>query len=538
MSNHRRGVATRSPASEPARSDTPSAAACNDPAGRPLTGEEYLDSLRDGREVWLRGQRVKDVTTHPAFRNTARMIARLYDALHDPARRAALTRPRDDAAGVTHAFFVSSRSAEDLIAARDAIAHWARATYGWLGRAPDYNAGFLATLGPNAAFYEPFAGNARRWYSESQQRVPFWNHAIVHPPVDRDRAPSDVDDVYVHVERETDAGIVVSGAKVVATGSVLAHYNLVAHHGPLAVQRPEFAVVFGVPTSAKGVKLLCRRSYEYDAALTATPWDAPLSSRFDENDAIVVLDHVLVPWEDVLVYRDVNKANGFMPRTGAFPRLLLHSCTRLAVKLDFITGLVLKAVEIAGTSRYRGVESNVGEVLVWRNLFWALSEAMARNPDAWVEGAVLPNAEAAAAYQALAPGGYTHVKHLVEKTVASGLIYQTSHALDFETPELRPLLDKYLRGSNGCDAHGRVKLMKLLWDALGSEFGGRHELYEINHAGSVEEIRRFALFGAIGSGTAKRLRRFAEDCMDEYDLEGWTAPDLVDGPSNANGRAG
>ena len=400
-------------------------------------------------------------------------------------------------------------------------------TYGWMGRSPDYQAAHLATLGPNAAFYAPFEENARRWYREAQDHVRFVNHAIVHPPVDRDRPPSEVGDVYVHVVGETDAGVLVSGAKVVATGSALTHATFFAHHGPLPIGDPEFAIAGFVAMDSPGTKLLCRSSYELAAALTASPWDAPLASRLDENDAILVLDEVLVPWEDVLLYRDVEKANGFLPRSGSFPRLLLHGCTRLAVKLDFLAGLLLEAVEIAGTRRYRGVESSVGEVIAWRNLLWALSEAMVRNPLQWVGDTLLPDPEAGAAYQALAPEGYSHVRHLIERTVASGLIYTASHAVDFRTPELRPYLDRYLRGSDGHDAADRVKVMKLLWDAIGSEFGSRHELYEMHYSGSVEEIRRFALLGARANGTADRLKAFARQCMAEYDLDGWTGDDLV-----------
>lgn len=127
----------------------------------------------------------------------------------------------------------------------------------------------------------------------------------------------------------------------------------------------------------------------------------------------------------------------------------------------------------------------------------------------------------------LAPEAYVQVKNLIEKTVASGLIYLNSHARDFEAPELRPYLDRFVRGSNGVSAMERVKLMKLLWDGVGTEFGGRHELYEINYAGSHEEIRRYALFGAIASGDADRWKGFAESCMAEYDTKGWTVPDLV-----------
>lgn len=210
---------------------------------RPMTGDEYLASLRDDREIYLYGDRVTDVVDHPAFRNPARMTARLYDALHDPAQQGVLTAPTDTGTGgYTHKFFVTSRSVDDVIADQQAIAAWARLSYGWMGRSPDYKASFLGTLGANADFYEPFADNARRWYAESQQKVLYWNHAIVHPPVDRHRPPEQVADVFVHVERETDAGLVVSGAKVVATGSALTHYNFIAHYG-IPIKKKEFALV-------------------------------------------------------------------------------------------------------------------------------------------------------------------------------------------------------------------------------------------------------------------------------------------------------
>ena len=495
---------------------------------KPQTGDEYLASLRDGREVFIYGERVKDVTTHPAFRNTARMTARLFDALHDPKTKAKLTVPTDTGnGGFTQAFFKAPKSAADLLAGRDAIAEWAKITYGWMGRAPDYKAAFLATLGANADFYDPYQDNAKRWYQYSQERVPFINHAIIHPPVDRDRGPDEASDVCCRVEKETDQGLIVSGAKVVATGSVLTNYTFVAHHGLIPLQKKDFAVVFMIPTNAPGVKFICRTSYEMSSTAMGSPFDYPLSSRLDENDAVFIMDKVLVPWENVFVYGDIEKANNFFPRTGFLPRFVVHGCTRLAVKLDFIAGLLLKAVEAAGTKDYRGVQANVGEVIAWRNLFWALSDAMVRDPKPWIADYVLPNMDPGNAYQIIATMAYTKVKYLIEQTVASGLIYLNSHARDFKSAEIRPYLDKYLRGSSGIAAVDRVKLMKLLWDCLATEFGGRHELYEINYGGSTEEIRRYCLFGAQASGNAERFKGFAEQCMAEYNLDGWTVPDLA-----------
>jgi 4-hydroxyphenylacetate 3-monooxygenase len=501
---------------------------------RPLTGAEYLESIRDGREIWIYGERVKDVTTHPAFRNTARMIARLYDAMHDPARKSILTSPTDTGnGGFTHKFYLPSKNVDEMVGARDAIAEWARMTYGWIGRSPDYKAAFLATLGANADYYAPYQDNARRWYKKVQEEVAFVNHAIVNPPVDRDKPLDEVRDVYMHVEKETDGGLIVSGAKVVATTSSLTHLNFIANNGALPIKTREFAFVCIVPTDAKGVKLFCRPSYELTAATVGTPFDYPLSSRMDENDSILVFDNVFVPYENVFAYGDIEKVNNFFPRSGFLPRFMFQGCVRLAVKLDFLAGLLLKAVDATGAKDFRGVQANVGEVLAWRNCFWGLTDAMARTPTTWTPGYVLPNLDYGLAYRVMASIAYPKIKEIIENSLASALIYLPSSALDFQNPEIRPYLDQFVRGSNGYSAIDRVKLMKLMWDAIGTEFGGRHELYERNYFGNHESIRFETLLVADVTGAAKRYKGFAEQCMAEYDIDGWTVPDLIN-PSDVS----
>jgi 4-hydroxyphenylacetate 3-monooxygenase len=516
--------------------DTPGIGSQTNAAGavvRPLTGDEYLESLRDGREIWIYGERVKDVTTHPAFRNSVRMVARLYDALHDPKTKGAITAETDTGSGgYTHSFFKASRNVEEMVAARNAIAGWQRIVYGWMGRSPDYKAAFLATLGANTDFYDPYQANAKAWYKKCQESVLFINHAIVNPPVDRNKPPDEVADVYVHIVKETDAGIVLSGAKVVATGSAFTHHNFIAHHG-LPIKKREYAVVCTIPMDAPGLKLLCRNSYELGAAVMGTPFDYPLSSRLDENDAIFVLDNVLVPWENVFVCGDFDKFNDFFPRSGFVHRFGLHGCTRLAVKLDFICGLLIKAVAITGVKDFRGVQVNVGECIAWRNLFWALSDAMARDVTPWNNGAVLPNINSVMAYRMVMTIAYPRVKEIIQELIASGLIYQPSTGRDFTVPEIAPYLEKYVRGSFGIEAMDRIKLMKLLWDSIGTEFGGRHELYERNYAGSHETIRFEPLFVAQASGMTNQMLEFVEACMAEYDLDGWKVPDLIN-PTDIN----
>jgi 4-hydroxyphenylacetate 3-monooxygenase len=275
------------------------------------------------------------------------------------------------------------------------------------------------------------------------------------------------------------------------------------------------------------LKLFCRPSYEMTAAAMGSPFDYPLSSRLDENDSIIVFDKVFIPYENVFAYGDIDKVNNFFPRSGFLPRFMFHGCVRLAVKLDFIAGLLLKGVDATGAKDFRGVQAQVGEVLAWRNLFWALTDAMARTTTPWTPGYVLPNLDYGLAYRVASNMIYPRLKEIIENVLASALIYLPSHSSDFKQPEIRKYLDQYVRGSNGYEAVDRVKLMKLMWDAIGTEFGGRHELYERNYFGNHESIRFETLMVAEHMGQAAKYKGFAEQCMAEYDLDGWTVPDLI-----------
>ena len=251
-----------------------------------------------------------------------------------------------------------------------------------MGRSPDYKASLMNTLGANHQFYGKFSGNAKAWYRRAQEYVLFMNHAIVNPPLDRAKAPDQVKDVFITIQKETDAGIYVSGAKVVATSSALTHYNFLGQNAAVPTHDTDLAVMFIAPMNAPGVKLLCRTSYEMMASVMGTPFDYPLSSRFDENDAIFVFDNAFIPWEDVLLHRDLEKLKIFFPQSGFLAGYQFQGCTRLAVKLDFLVGIIAKALRTTGADEFRGNQAMLGEVIAWRNLFWALTEAMAANPDA------------------------------------------------------------------------------------------------------------------------------------------------------------
>jgi aromatic ring hydroxylase len=484
-----------------------------------MTGSEYLASLDDGRNVYLFGERVRDIANHPAFRNAARSIARLYDALHDPA--ADLT--TQDRHGIrTHRFFTSSYSAAELVAARDAIARWSRLSYGFMGRTPDYKAAFMATLGSNPDFYAPYDGNARAWYRRYASKALFLNHVLINPPVDRSKPVHETADVFVHVVRETDGGAIISGAKMLATASALTHATFVAQNSAVSLEAgkaEDYALVFIAPMDMPGTKLLCRRSYEQEAH---SPFDHPLSSRFDENDAVLIFDEAFIPWENFLVYRDVTRANSFYPASGFFNRFNLQAGTRLAVKLDFMTGLLARGLQINGTDGFRGVQAALGQVVAWRSLLWAMTTAMAMDPQPGAGGTVVPKLDYAAALRIFATASWPAVKSIFEEVLGGAPIVAPSGREDLLSLELRPLIDRFYRGT-GASAEDRVKLYKLIWDAIGTEFGGRHELYERNYAGNNEQIRVDALNFARRSGALDDCLRLVDQCLGDYDVNGWTS---------------
>lgn len=488
----------------------------------PPNGADFLESLRDGREIWIYGERVADVTTHPAFRNSARSLARLYDAMHDPALAPKILVPTDTGnGGKTHAFFRNPTTKDDLRDGRSAIETWQKLVYGWMGRTPDYKAALLTTLGANPEFFGDYADNARSWYRKAQEGVLHMAHAIVNPPVDRHLPQEAVRDVYVHVEKETDAGIIVSGAKVVATGAPHTQYLFVSYLGAPVTEDP-FGLAFIAPTNGPGVKLLCRPSYEFASAVAGSPWDYPLSSRMDENDAILVFDKALIPWENVIVY-GAQKINEFVRATEWESRAILQASTRMSVKMDFLAGALSKALDITGSGSFRGVEAALGEVINWRNLVTGLRDGMIEDAAPGFGGSMVPSSRYGAAYSTIAPRLYSRIKEISETVVASGLIYLNSHTSDLTTPEIRPYFDRYLRGSNGLTVDDRSKVMKLLWDAIGSEFGGRHELYELNYFGSPEVNHLGSLARARADGQLEGMRAMVEECMSAYGVNGWSS---------------
>ncbi len=445
-----------------------------------MTGADYLDSLRDGRQVYLNGERVADVTRHRAFRNACRSIAGLYDGLHGE-QRDVLTRV--DAQGRrSHRFFTPAQNAEDLLGARDAIGCWSRMTYGFMGRTPDYKAAFMSGLEAGAGFYGDYRQNACAWHRAFADRGLFLNHAIINPPLDRSKAIHEMRDVFVHVERETDQGIVVSGAKMLATGSAITNATFVA---PVASAQMEagkaedFALVFFARMDNPGLRLMCRPSYEERAS---SPFDYPLSSRFDENDSVLLFDKALIPWEDVLVYRDLRRATGFYAESGFANLYNFQSGIRLGVKLELMIGLLSLGVRANGTQGFRGIQAALGELIALQHLLQALTTAMARDPERNAAGSAVPRLEYANALRIQVPQIWKRVRELLESALGGAPLVTVSGAADLRDGEARRLVDSYYRGAE-LEPEQRLKLFKLIWDATGSEFGARHAVYESHYSG-------------------------------------------------------
>ncbi len=287
-----------------------------------------------------------------------------------------------------------------------AIAEWARLTYGWMGRTPDYKAALMNTLGANAEYYGQFATNARSWYKRAQENVLFMNHAIVNPPVDRGGRPTRSRTSTSRSRRRPTPGWCVSGAKVVATAAALTHYNFLGQNAATATSDPDMAIMFILPMDAPGVKLICRNSYEEIATKLGTPYDYPLSSRFDENDAIFVLDKVLIPWENILVHRDTEKILSFYPRSGFLNGFCFQGCTRYAVKLDFIAGLVAKALHAPAATSFAATRRCSARSSRGANCSGRCRTRWRRTRSPGSATRYCPNLQPAMAYRVFAPDAY------------------------------------------------------------------------------------------------------------------------------------
>jgi aromatic ring hydroxylase len=203
------------------------------------------------------------------------------------------------------------------------------------------------------------------------------------------------------------------------------------------------------------------------------------------------------------------------------PRYTLQSGTRLAIKLEFLCGLLARGLKANGTSEFRGVQAKLGELIGWRNLIWGITSTLCHETQPGPGGSVVPALEYATLIRLFGTQAFPKAREIFTELLGGAPLVTPSSSRDLLNEELRPLIDRYYRGSQG-DAHDRVKLFKLIWDAVGSEFGSRHAWYEVNYGGNQDQIRLDVLRFAQIRGLADGFDELVESCLADYDLDGWT----------------
>lgn len=462
------------------------------------TGTDYLHDVRDGRQVYLDGDVVDDITTHPAFRGVVHSIAHMYDVAADPEQRELYTyaSPRDGAP--VHRWWQTPRTRDDLTARRRAIAAWAATNYGFLGRSPDHVASFFAGFAGSLPLFaqggQQFADNLERFHARARDESLYLSYAIIHPTIDRSKPPHQqyAANVYVSVVGERDDGIVLRGAQMLGTGSVMSDYIFVSCILPLPEGSEDHAISVVVPNDAPGLRIYSRRSY---AAGNGTERDYPLSTHFDETDSLIVFDDVVVPWEHVFAYRDIAVTSGQFQRTAAHSLGNTQAQVRFATKLRFYAGLARRIAEGSGSIGDSKTILRLGELAAKCQLpqsFLEAAEATSRSDGFGVEN---PGHESLYAAMTLQPKLMNEVLYAMRELASGGVIQLPSSYLSFDDPTSAADIDRYIRWPN-LDAPGRVQLLKLVWDAIGSEFAGRHQQYEMFYAGdpSVVQMRSFRVY--------------------------------------------
>lgn len=456
-------------------------------------GADHLQSLRDGRALYIDGGRVADHTEHPAFRNAVRSAAALYDLQARPENLEWMTFESPDTGARVSRIWELPTSAEQLASRRRALEAIALESCGMLGRSPDHVGSALAAMFMGIDLFERHdpqrAGALRDYYAYARDRDLYLTYVIISPQADRSRGASEQADEYLAcaVCDEDSAGITLKGAKMLGTAVPLANEIMVASIQPLKPGEERYSVTAMVPLNAPGVRLFSRKSYE---AAARHVFDYPLASRFDENDCVVYFDEVKVPWERVFVHNDVRMAQD---QWHAIPTHVYqnYQCQiRLAVKLRFLLGLARRIAETNGIIAFAPVRETLGqlaaEVSMVEGLIAGMEAAGSYYSRYWV-----PNRRMLYSAQVLTQQLYPGFVKAIRELAGGGLIMVPSSVEDLHSSETAGYVTRF-QSSPVTDATGRIKLMKLAWDALGSEFASRHVQYEMFYAGASMVTRGHA----------------------------------------------
>ncbi len=451
------------------------------------SGDQYLDDLRrDERAILIDGERVKDPSTHPAFREGARQIANLYDFAADPANQEIMTFEVMETGGRALRCYQIPYSHADLAAKRVAAEAWADQTFGLMGRTPDHVGNFFTGYAakPNifAAGGKMFGDNLLNFYRYLRDHHQYVTYAIVPPQIDRSKPAHQQADptLYANVVKETDAGIYLSGGQQLATAGVYSDWLQVSNIHPLQAGDESYAFNVAIPMSAPGLKLYPRRAYALQASNAS---EYPLTSRFDESDCFVALDNVFVPWERVFIYRNLQICHDQWHKTPAHMYGNHQAQARYVVKLRFLLGLAQRMNEATGNAKIPPVMVQMGELAAYASIVEGLLNSHESMGEIDEDGVLWPHRPSLYAMIALQSELNPKMFEMVRELTGAGMITLPATSKELDNPETAQDVARYYQSSE-MSARDRIALMRLAWDFIGTEFASRHLQYEKFYGGA------------------------------------------------------
>lgn len=449
-------------------------------------GAQHIAAVRDGRAVYLDGKKVDDVSVHPAYRHAVASAGALYDHQANPANLERMTFDIGGGRRVNRAWQLPKSYAE-LVERRKALVEWAEVSCGFLGRSPDHVASSMSGMMMGIEVfdaYDPKRANAfRDWYDHARKNDLFLTYVINNVQGDRSKAFGDqgpkAQDMVARIVDEDASGITIRGAKLFATSAIMANEIFVGSGQPLKPGEEHLAFSCALPMGTKGLKMLSRKSFEQHAL---SEYDNPLAYRYDENDALVFFDDVKVPWERVFLLRNTDMCRAQLHDTPAHVYQNYQAQIRLSVKLRFLVGLARGIAKTIGTINFPPVVETLGKLASQA----ALIEGMVLGMEAG--GAMrgdyfLPNKHLLYAAQVQSQEMYPQIISTIRELAGGALLMLPSSVEDFSNPELAEIIG-LTQVSPAMSGQDRVKLLKLCWDAVGSEFASRHLQYEMFYAGA------------------------------------------------------
>lgn len=442
-------------------------------------GKQYKDSLKDNRCIYINGERVQDVTTHPAFSGIVESFSQLYDIAANPANQMTYTTVDGT---IANKIFMIPRSREDLADRRQAITRWAEATCGFAGRSPDHVASFLSGFASHPEVFGDRAQYVLDFYQYARDHDQFVTYVIIPPQIDRSKTAHEQEEKFlpVGVYEEREDGIIVRGSQMLGTSSAVSNYLLCSSITPLRPGDEDYAISFVVPMEAPGLKLYARQSFAADKPST---YDYPLSTQFDESDSLVVFDDVFIPWKDVFVYKNIEATRAQFMTTPAHVLGNNQAQTRLTVKMKFLIGVARKVTEMNGTDKFPQVQERLGELASLAASVEGMLLASEYECIMDSKGVARPHGRFLYGIVGMQDTIYSSVIRILRELVGGGVLQVPSSYRELVNPETRGDIQQYIR-STGVKAEQKVQLFKLAWDIIGSEFGGRHQQYEMFYNGA------------------------------------------------------